>query len=64
MWCLSTIWLKMSHFIKSVLDQVKCGTKLKLSTVEVYSCVVWEFSVVAMATAVKNESKTDNPHLL
>ena len=51
---LSTIWRKMSHFIRSVSDHGKCGTKLKLLTVEVHLCVVWEFSVVAMATAVKN----------
>ena len=37
--CLLTIWLKMSHFIRSVLDHGKCGTKMKLSPLEVYSCV-------------------------
>ena len=47
---LFTIWLKMSHFIISVSDQGKCGTKLKLSTVEVHSRVIWELSVVSMAT--------------
>ena len=54
----------MSHFIRSVSDQGKYGTKFKLSTVEVYSYVVWEFSVVAMATAVKNWSKTDKSAFL
>ena len=53
MQCLLTIWLKMSHFIRSVLDFGKCGTKLKLLPLEVYSYVVWEFPVVAMATTVK-----------
>ena len=49
--CLLTIWLKMSHFIRSVLDHGKCGTKMKLLALEVYSCVAWEFSVVAIETS-------------
>ena len=53
---------QIESFIRSELDHSKCGTKLKLSTAEVYSCVVWECLVVAMATAVKNQSKTENPH--
>ena len=32
--------------------------KLKVSMVGVNSSVSWEFSVVVMATAVKNKSKT------
>ena len=54
MQCLLTIWLKMSHFIRSVLDHGKYSTKLKLFPLEVNSSLVWEFLVVAMATAVKN----------
>ena len=50
---LSTIWLKMSHFIRSVSDHVKCGIILKLPTVGVHSCVFRKFSVVAMATGAK-----------
>ena len=49
--CLLTIWLKMSHYIRSVLDHGKCGTKMKLLPLEVCSCVVWEFSVVAIETS-------------
>ena len=51
--CLSPIWLKMRHFIRSVSDHDKYGTKLKLSMVEVHSCIVTPVSVVAMATGVK-----------
>ena len=58
MWSLSTIWLKKSHFIGSVSDHGKCGIKLKFPTVEVHLCIFWEFSVVAMAAAVMNKSKT------
>ena len=50
---LSTIWLKMSHFIRSVSDHVKCGIIVKLPTVGVHSCVFWNFSVVAIATGAK-----------
>ena len=53
MQCLLTIWLKISHFIRSVLDHGKYGTKLKLLPMEVYSCVVCEFLVVAMKTTAK-----------
>ena len=56
---LSTIWLEMSHFIRSVSDHGKCSIILKLSTVGVHSCVFWKFSVVAMATGAKNWSKTE-----
>ena len=48
----------MSHFIRSVSDHSRCGTKFKLSTVGVHSCVVLVVSVVAMATGAKN-SKTE-----
>ena len=48
----------MSHFIRSVSDYGKWGIKLEFPTVGVHSCVFWEFSVVAMATAVMNKSKT------
>ena len=58
MWSLSTIWLKMSRLFESESDHGKCGIKLKLPTVGVYLCVFWEFSVVAVATAVTNKSKT------
>ena len=40
MQCLLTIWLKMSHFIRSVLDHGKCGAKLNLFPLEVNSSVV------------------------
>ena len=50
---LSTILLKMSHFIRSVSDHGKCGIILKLSTVGVHSFVFRKFSVVAMATDAK-----------
>ena len=36
---LSTIWLKLSHFIKSLSDHGKCSIILKLSTVGDHSCV-------------------------
>ena len=58
MWCLSTIWLEMRHFIRSVSDHGKYGTKVKLSTVSIHSCIVSAVSVVAMATGVKNLKKT------
>ena len=62
---LSIIWLKMSHFTRSVSDHGKCGTKLMLSPVGVYSCAVWVFLVVAMATRGENLSKTEkNQHFL
>ena len=62
-WSLSTIWLQISHFIRSVSDHGKCGIELNLPTVGVYSCVFWEFSVIAMATALMNMSKTEkNQH--
>ena len=57
MWSLSILWLQMSHFIRSVSDHGKCSIKLKLSNVRVHSHVIWEFSVVAMATGDKNLSK-------
>ena len=38
--CLLTIQLKMSHFIRSVLDHGRCGTKIKLLSLEVYSSLV------------------------
>ena len=62
MWSLSTIWLQMSHLFRSVSDHGKCGIELKLPTVGVYSCVFWNFSEVAMATAVINTSKQENQH--
>ena len=43
--CLSTVWPKMSYFIRSVSDHGKCRIKLKISTVGVHSCVCWEFSI-------------------
>ena len=54
MWRISTIWLQMSHFIRSESDHGKCGIILKLPTVGVHLCVFWQFSVVAMATGAKN----------
>ena len=51
--CLSTIWLEVRHFIRSVSGRGKYGIKLKLSTVGVHSCIVLVVSVVAMATGVK-----------
>ena len=51
---LSTIWLKMSHLIRSVSDHSKCGIILKLPTMGVHLCVFGKFSVVAMATGAKN----------
>ena len=54
---LSIIWLKMSHFTRSVSEHGKCGKKLKLSPVGVHSCAVWVFLVVAMATTCENLSK-------
>ena len=50
---LSTMWLKMSHLIRSVSDHGKCGIKLKVPTMEVHSCVVVVLSDVAMATGAK-----------
>ena len=61
---LSIIWLKMSHFTRTVSDHGKCGTKLKLSPVEVHSCAVWVFLVVAMATRGENLSKTEKKEIL
>ena len=52
--CLSSIWLEVRHFIRSVSDHDKYGIKLKLLTVGVHSCMVLVVSVVAMATEVKN----------
>ena len=60
---LSTIWLKMSHFIRSVSDHAKCSIILKLSTVGVHSCVFGNFSVIDMATGAKNQSKTEENDL-
>ena len=51
---LSTIWLNMSHFIRSVSNHDECGIKLKLLMVGVDLGVFWEFSVVAMATGARN----------
>ena len=51
---LSTIWLQMSHFIRSVSDHGNCGIILKLPTVGVHPCVFGTFSVVAMAMGAKN----------
>ena len=51
---LSTIWLKMSHLNRLASDHGLCGTKLKISKVEVYVCIVWEFAVVVMAMAVNH----------
>ena len=46
-----------THFIRSVSDHGKYGNELKISTMGGHSCVSRQFSVVAMATAVKNYSK-------
>ena len=51
---LSTIWLKMSHFIRSVSDYGKYGIILKLLTLGVHLCAFGKFSVVAMATGAQN----------
>ena len=59
MMCFSTIWLKMSQFIRSVSDHGLCGIKLKLSPVGVHLSVVLLGSVVAMATRSKNLSKKE-----
>ena len=59
MWRITTIWFQMSHFIRSVSDNGKCGIILKLPTVGVHLCVFWKFSVVAMATGAKNYSTTE-----
>ena len=62
---LSIIWLKMSHFTRSVSEHGKCCKKSKLSPVGVHSCAVWVFLVVAMATTGENSSKTEkNQHFL
>ena len=52
--CLSSIWLEVRHFIRSVSDHDKYGIKLKPLTVGVHLCMVLVVYVVAMATKVKN----------
>ena len=54
--CLSSIWLEVRHFIRSVSDHGKYG-KLRLLTVGVHLCMVLVVSVVAMATRGKNLKK-------
>ena len=53
MQCLSKIWLKMSHFIRSVSDHGKYDIKFKVSIMGVHSCVV----MVVTVLAIKREPK-------
>ena len=59
MMCLSSIWLEVRHFIRSVSDHGKYGIKLKLLTVGVHLCMVLVVSVVAMATGGTNFKKEE-----
>ena len=59
MQCLLTLWLKMSHFIRSVLNHGKCGTRLKLlPLVSLFICGVGIFS------SCHDNNSYENPHFL
>ena len=60
---LSTIWLKMSRLIRSVSDHGKCGIKLKVSTMEVHSCVVVVLSMLPWQRKPRcNQKQRKNGH--
>ena len=61
---LSTIWLKMIYFIRSVSDHGKCGIKLKFSTREFINVYFGDFQWLPwqrQSELVKNNKKSAIP---